>query len=339
MTKTLVTGASGFIGSHVTAALVAQGDEVTCLARKTSLVDPLRKLGVRVLHGDVSDPDSLSAAVAEQDVVYHLAGCTRTLDRRSFYAVNHRGTANLVEACARRATPPTLVIVSSLAAAGPVADGRPRIETDPLHPVSYYGRSKRAGECAAEAMADRMPITVVRPPMVVGEADLMSLPLFRSIARFGVHMMPRWREHRISVIHADDLSRLLILAAQRGQRLTAPRGDACQSAQGYYFAAADEDPLYSDFGRMIAEAARRHLLIIVPTMPPVVWAVASAGEAVARIRRVPIVMNFDKAREITSGLWLCSAQKAAADLGFCVAAPLRERIFQTMEWYRREGWI
>jgi nucleoside-diphosphate-sugar epimerase len=339
MSKILVTGASGFIGNHLVATLVARGDEVTCLVRKTSLVDPLRKLGVRFAYGDVADHDALAAAVANQDVVYHLAGCTKTIVGRRFDEVNHQGMANIAQACAQRTTPPTLLIVSSLAAAGPVHDGRPRVETDPLHPISHYGRSKRAGECAAEALANRVPITVVRPPMVIGEADLLSLPLFRSVARFRVHMMPRWREHRISVIHADDLANLLILAAQRGQRLLPHREGQEGNAHGYYFAASDEDPFYSDLGRMMAEAANRRVLLIIPTMPPVVWTVATVGEAIARICRKPIVMNFDKAREITGGLWLCSAQKAADELGFHVAAPLCDRIRQTMEWYLHEKWV
>jgi len=339
MTKVLVTGASGFIGTHLTRALVAQGDDVTCLVRRTSQVDTLREAGVRLLCGDVTDRESLSAAVAGQEIVYHLAGCTKALDWRCFYRVNQRGVANIAQACAGCTSPPTLIVTSSLAAAGPSVDGRPRTEADRPAPVSHYGHSKRAGERAAEAFADRVPITIVRPPIVLGEGDRMGLPLFRSINRFRVHMVPGEIRRRFSVIHADDLAQLLILAAQRGKRLPPHGHEGSRVPQGYYFASCEEDLAYADLGRMVAEAVGRHLLVVIPAAAPVVWTVAYAGEAVARIRHDPLFMNVDKAREITAGSWVCSAQRAAAELGFRVSAPLPQRLRQTAEWYRREGWI
>ena len=215
-----------------------------------------------------------------------------------------------------------LVVVSSLAAAGPALDGRPKTEADRSAPVSHYGHSKRAGERAAEAFADRVPITIVRPPIVLGEADRMGLPLFRSIAHFGVHMVPGLQPRRFSLIHADDLVQLLILAAERGRRLP-PRGrPESHGPQGYYFAACEEDPAYSDLGRMVAEALGRRLVVVIPTATPLVWMVAVAGEAISRLRHDPLFMNLDKAREITAGDWLCSARAAADELGFAVAAPL-----------------
>jgi nucleoside-diphosphate-sugar epimerase len=339
MSKVLVTGATGFIGTHLVTTLLAQGEDVTCLVRKTSHAQTLEYAGVRLICGDMNDPESLAAAVAGQDVVFNLAGCTQSLNPRKYYLVNQRGVANIAQACAGRTTPPILVTVSSLAASGPSLDGKPRTEADRPMPVSHYGHSKRAGERVAEAFADRVPITIVRPPIVLGEGDRMGLSLFRSIAKYGVHMVPGFSQRRFSVIHADDLVQLLLLAAKRGKRL-APRGpDGARGAQGYYFAASECDPDYSDLGRMVAEAVGRHLVVIVPTASPVVWMVAFAGEAVSRMRHDPLFINLDKAREITAGSWTCSAQTAATELGFQVEQPLLERLRQTAEWYRREKWL
>jgi nucleoside-diphosphate-sugar epimerase len=340
MAKVLVTGASGFIGIHLTEALAARGDEVTCLVRKSSRVEPLRKAGAELVYGDVTDPDSLPPAVAGKQIVYHLAGVTQALDFRHFYRVNQRGLANIAQTCAEQTTPPVLVSVSSLAAAGPAVNGQPRTESDRAAPISHYGHSKRAGERVAETFADRVPVTIVRPPIVLGEADRMGLPLFRSIARFGVHMVPGMiHRNRFSLIHADDLVYLLILAAERGKRL-APRGhNGARSVQGYYFAACEENPLYSDLGRMVAAALGRHLVVMVPAARPIVWLVALAGEAVSRMRHDPLFMNLDKAREITAGSWMCSAKAAIDELGFMVGLPLPERLRQTAEWYRRETWL
>ncbi|MFH1919756.1 MAG: NAD-dependent epimerase/dehydratase family protein [Planctomycetota bacterium] len=123
MARVLVTGASGFIGSHLVAALVARGDCVTALVRKTSCLDRLESLGVSLARGDVTDPASLQRAVADQSVVYHLAGLIRSLRTRQLYTVNGEGVHHIAEACAGEPEPPVLVVVSSLAAAGPSPNG------------------------------------------------------------------------------------------------------------------------------------------------------------------------------------------------------------------------
>ncbi len=228
MSKVLVTGAAGFIGSHVIRALLERGDEVTGLVRKTSSLDRLKSLGIELAYGDVTDRASLAAAVPRRQTVYHLAGCTLALRAERYYQVNEQGVRNLAETCAAQDTPPVLVTVSSLAAAGPAPDDRLRTPDDPPAPVSHYGRSKRAGELAAEQFAARVPITIVRPPIVLGEADQYGLPMFRSIAWFGVHPVPGLGRRRYSVVHAADLARLLILAAERGSRLRPGREWRCR---------------------------------------------------------------------------------------------------------------
>ncbi len=338
MTKVLVTGASGFIGTHLVAALAERGDEVSCLVRKTSQVDRLKEMGVRLVIGDVTDPACLPAAVAGQEIVYHLAGRTLALKRRQFYDVNRLGVAQIAKACAGQRRPPVLVYVSSLAAAGPAIDGRPRVESDSPSPVSHYGRSKRFGEYVAESFAYRVPTTVVRPPIVLGEGDRLGLPLFRSVVRFGIHLSPGFKSQRFSLIHADDLVQLVMLAAERGKRLP-PLGQRGEpNGHGYYFAACEQDLTYADLGRLVAESVGRRVLVI-PTAMPVVRTVAAVGEAISHVRQQPLVMNLDKAREIAAGSWLCSAQAARDDLGFAVGAPLLERLRQTAEWYQREGWL
>jgi dihydroflavonol-4-reductase len=338
MARVLVTGASGFIGTHLVAALAARGDDVSCLVRETSRVDRLQELGAKLVFGDVMVTETLPAAIAGQEIVYHLAGRTLALRNRQFYEVNRRGVVHVAKVCAGQTTPPVLIYVSSQAAAGPAIDGRARIESDPTEPVSHYGRSKRSGEHAAESYAHRVPTTVVRPPIVLGEADKMGLPLFRSVIRFGVHLAPGLKPQRFSVIHADDLVQLFILAAERGKRLPplGERGEA--TGQGYYFAACEQDPTYRDLGRLVAESVGRRVLVI-PTAMPVVRTVAAVGEAISQVSRHPLLMNLDKAREIAAGSWVCSAEKARQDLGFAVGAPLLDRLRQTAEWYRREGWL
>ena len=134
MATILVTGASGFIGSHLVRALLDQGHDVTCMARKSSKLDRLAGLPIRRADGDVTDAESLLRAVPGHDAVYHLAGLVKAIHVRQLYQVNCEGAANIARACAAQATPPSLLLVSSLAAMGPSSPRRPRLETDPPRP-------------------------------------------------------------------------------------------------------------------------------------------------------------------------------------------------------------
>ena len=339
MAKVLVTGANGFIGTNLVEALVAQGDEVTCLVRKTSRLERLRPLGGKVVYGDVTDRESLAGPIVGQEVVYHLAGRTKALRAEQFHRVNHEGTRNVARTCAEKTSPPVLVVVSSLAAAGPAIDGRPRTEADPPEPVSNYGRSKLAGEAAVRKLADRVPVTIVRPPITLGPADVDGLKMFKAIAVTGVHMVPSFSQHKFSVIDARDLAELLILAARRGARIPAAKTDDLSDAQGVYYAACNEHPTYAGLGRMVADALGRRWVIALPTAMPVGGTVAACAQMIGWICRRPRYLSVDKAREISAGSWVCSHQAAKDQLGFSVTTPLAERLRQTAQWYRDEGWL
>ncbi len=333
MSRVLVTGATGFIGKNLVAALAARGDDVTCLVRSTSSVAPLPK-ACRWATGDVTEPDSLPAAMAGVDVVYHLAGLTKANSYSHFCQVNEQGVRNVVAACAHRPTPPVVVIVSSLAAAGPTVEPRARTETDPLQPVSKYGRSKRAGELAAEALAAAVPITILRPPVVLGPGDVTGLALFRSIRRFRCYAVLR-KPRVLSVVHVADLVSATIGAAQRGQRLINQSSDG----HGYYFIAADEQLTFVELGRLVARAVGRPYAWKIRVPMAALWIAGAVGESLGQMTRRSRYMSLDRARDVAAGHWACSAEKAHRQLGFTVATPLAECIRQTAEWYRDHGWL
>ncbi|MGH7525975.1 MAG: NAD(P)H-binding protein, partial [Gemmatimonadales bacterium] len=120
--RALVTGATGFVGSHLVEALRRRGDEVTALVRSARKAEALAPLGVRLVAGHLHDPAALSRAVEGQDVIYHVAGLVAARDEAEFLRANRDGTANLVAASGRGRVA-RLVLVSSLAAAGPAPRG------------------------------------------------------------------------------------------------------------------------------------------------------------------------------------------------------------------------
>ena len=333
----LVTGASGFIGQHLVRRLIERGDRVSCLVRATSRIDELRSSGAQLIVGDATDRAGMERALAESraDVVFHLAGLLKAVRTADFARVNAGGVESVAAACAGRAGRPLLIVVSSLAAAGPCDGDQPLMEGDSPAPVSAYGRSKLAGELAAARHAGEMEITIVRPPIVFGPGDRGVLEMFRPIAHSGLHVVPGSKERRVSLIHVADLVALLLLAAGKGERLR-PDGTP---GQGIYFVSSEHDPTYDELGQAIARAMGKKRATVVHVPGPLVRLVGLCGDALGRVRQRPGWVNSDKMAEALAGSWMCSSAKARTRLGWSPATTLAERLRETAQWYRQAGWL
>jgi nucleoside-diphosphate-sugar epimerase len=171
--KVFVTGANGFLGSHLVDRLLERGDEVHVLVRKTSNLQWLIGKDVRFHYGDViGEGKGLRGGLQGVDVLLHVAGILRANRSRTYYEVNTQGTANVLEECLNvRPEIRRVVIVTSLAAHGPSPEGKTATEGDECHPIGDYAKSKRDAELVALKYADRLPVTVVRPPAIYGPRD------------------------------------------------------------------------------------------------------------------------------------------------------------------------
>ncbi len=323
--RALVTGANGFIGSHLAEELLRRGVSVRALVRRSAdlrFVPP----GAERVVGDVTDPLSLPPAVAGVDVVYHVAGLIASFRRQAFAEVNAGGTRGLVLAC-RKAAPGLrrFVLVSSLAAAGPSRSGRPVREDDPPRPVSEYGRSKLLAERLAFDAAAGLPVTVVRPPVVYGPRDRGMLEFFRmAAAGFAPVFRP---EKYYSLIHCADLVRGI---ADAGAAEGAA-GRVYHLAEGKAWSAG---ALLGEIASAVGGRVRR-----VPVPEPLLRFLGPAADRVVLdlgLRGRPVA---DKVHEILPRFWIADTRRAAADLGFAACRPLSEGIRETAEFYRAAGWI
>ncbi len=323
--KALITGASGFIGRRLALNLAGRGCDVVCLVRRTSRTEGLDKPGIRLVIGDLRDQASLEAAVTGRDRVFHLAASVQAVRGASFEEANVEGTRRLVEACLCAA--PGLerfVYVSSIAAAGPSGPVRPGRETDEPRPVTEYGRSKLKAEGIVRQAGDRIPVTIIRPPNVIGPG---SRDIERAIALMKKGIMPAVGDGkpRTSLIDVDDLAEALILAS----------GEARSVGQTYYVTDGGAYAWPEITAALAEELGQGRLRLRV--RPGVQLAVAAVAEAVSRLTGKPPALTRDIVRAGRDHFWLYDGSKIERELGFRPRFKLRDSIRRAvLEFQARE---
>jgi nucleoside-diphosphate-sugar epimerase len=321
--KALVTGATGFVGSHLTEALRQRGDEVTILARSAAKASTLASLEVRVVNGDLHDAQALAQAVEGQDVIYHVAGVIAARTEADFFRANRDGTAQLA-AAAERGGRPRFVFVSSMAAAGPSCRGAPLDSAEPARPVTAYGRSKLAAEQVITSSG--LPWSIVRPPMVYGPRDLEVLKVFR-LARLGIAPVFGDGTQELSAIHGADLAGALTAVA------------TCPGTIGRtYYPCHPQIFTSAEFVLAVAAAMGRNVRLI--RVPLGVGKVAlRITELSARLARQVTILTTDKANEFFQAAWTGDPAPLTRDSGWNPAFDLRGGLAQTYAWYRSAGWL
>jgi dihydroflavonol-4-reductase len=212
--KALITGATGFIGSHLLETLVEKKWDITCLARPQSQTGKIEKMPVRVHRGHLDKQDVLESAVENQDYIFHLAARIRPAPPEVYDKANHRLTRDLALACLRKNPEiKRFVYVSSISVGGPTPEGQQLDETHPPNPVSEYGRTKLKGEIALKEIWDRIPSTIIRPPNVYGARQQETEVLVKLIRNRIVPLLKEEGEST-SLIYIKDLIRGILLAAE-----------------------------------------------------------------------------------------------------------------------------
>ena len=319
----LVTGATGFVGSHLVEALCRRGDQVTALARSAAKAAALAPLGVRVVPGDLEDTASLDRAVAGQDVIYHVAGVVAARDEGEFLRANRDGTARLV-ASASRAGSARFVLVSSMAAAGPSEPNRPLTGSEPPHPVTAYGRSKLAAEAAVTA--GTLPWVIVRPPTVYGPRDREVLKVFRMV-RLGVAPVFGDGSQQLSAVHGADLAGALVAA-----------GTAPSAAGKIYYACHPEIATSAQLVRAVGTAMGRRVALV-PVPSAVGRALLTVTELSARLAGQTTILTRDKANEFFQAAWTGDPGPLGRDTGWRATHDLASGLADTYRWYRTAGWL
>jgi len=324
--EVLVTGASGFLGSHVAEQLVGEGHRVRLLLRKTSSRQFLSFSHEERL-GDITDVGSLVDAVNGVGAVVHAAGLVKARNEAEFAAANTLGTANLLSAI-RQSNPDLgrFVYVSSLAAHGPSADGSPRDVHAPPNPITAYGRTKLAGEDLTRNSSIAARSVVIRPPAIYGPRDSALVPFFQ-LARFRLAPLLMGGRNRISIVYVEDVARAIVQAISSeasGGKVYCPEDGAVHTWRDLQ-------------GAVERAVGHRAVRMNAPRWTFTVAAVAS--EAVGFLKRRAVSLTREKVRELAQPHWVCSGEDLRRDLDWSPRVTIREGAALTYDWYRKHRWV
>lgn len=350
--KILVTGGTGFIGSHLVDLLAKKNYDIRVLVRKgevhpaykdeaskdADILNHVKKLGVEIVYGNLSDKNSLENACKGVDVVYHLAAVAHEYDglpAQVYFSVNTFGTKNLLDASLNNGIK-RFVYTSSIEACGPSIDRKPLTEKTKLHPSILYGKSKLGGELLSLYYYKKfgLPITIIRPPMIYGDRNPLHARLFRTIKK-GVFPIFGSGKTFFEFCYVKNQVHGIYLASKK------------KKAIGKTYFISENSYRIKDVVEAAGEAMDIDLKIIY--LPKTVgYLVGLSFEVLSKVFRFPPFRIKETGRPYisrktinwtTNDMYVCDISKAKKELGFKPIFSLKEGLEKTIEWYKEKGII
>jgi dihydroflavonol-4-reductase len=324
----LVTGGTGFVGSHVVRALVAQGRSVRCLARLESRLDNLEGLPVEIVSGDLADAASLARALSGVHTLYHVAADYRlwAKDPQELYRANAGGTENILAAAAAAGVS-RVVYTSSVAALGLKDDGSPGDEATPVareRIIGHYKKSKYDAERVAEKWAARgLPVVIVNPSTPIGERDIKPTPTGQLIVDFLNRRLPAYVDTGLNLIDVRDVAAGHLAAAERGR-------------PGERYILGNRNMTLKEILDVLAAVTG----LPAPGLRLPHWiplSAAAVATSVARVTGRPPRVSLESVRMSTHRMFF-DAGKAVRELGLA-QTPVEEPLARAVAWFRDRGYV
>jgi len=304
MPKAFITGATGFVGSHLADKLLEKGYEVYCLKRSSSSTKWLDGKNINYVNGDLFSNEILEKTIKEMDYVFHVAGVVKAKSKEGFEKGNNLATKNLIE-ITYKVNPgiKKFVHISSLAAAGPTPTDKPLTEKDKCEPITTYGVTKRQAELEVLKYADKMNVTIIRPPAVFGPRDTEILVYFKTF-QSGLNSVIGFGEKYLSLVYVEELVDGIILAAES------------ENSNGQiYFICMDKAYNWDEIGNLTSKVLNKKAIKL--TLPhSVVFTVGYIAEFFSKFQKNAATLNIEKCKDITQIRWVCSNEKAKRELGY-----------------------
>jgi len=323
----LVTGANGFVGSHLVDLLLEKKYKVRCIIRKSSNLRWLNGKDVELHICELTNKEGLRKIFEGADYIYHVAGVVKSKKPEGYFAGNVETTKALLDVALEfKNIIKRFIIVSSATASGPSPINNPVSEDFPCKPITTYGRSKLAQEELAKSYMDQIPITVCKVAAVYGERDTEIFIFFNTYSK-GLMTTIGLNDKQVSLIHVNDVVRGLYLAA------------ISDKAKGQiYFITSEKYYTWKEVGDATSKVMnKKSFKIAVPHF--IVYTIAGIAQFFSMFSSKAATLNIEKAKDITRPAWISDYRKAYKDFGFKQEISLEEGIRKTVDWYKKVGWL
>lgn len=327
--KVLITGATGFIGSHLADLLYMKGNEIRCTIRKTSSLKWLTGKPYELIETSLSDVESLKQIVKDVDYVYHVAGLTYGRNYDEFLRSNRDATASLLKAIIdSNADIKRFLFVSSQTAGGPSKSlEEPMTENMEPHPITSYGKSKLEAENEVNKVKDKLPVTIVRAPAVFGPRDTEIYKIFKT-AKVGLGTLVGLKPKYLNLAYSGDLVSGFVQAAESEKSI----GET-------YYITNEGHYSWDEMMDIIRDALGKNHLFKLKIPHSIVLATAGVSGFFGKFSKKPPVFNYEKGIDFIQNYWTCSIEKAKHQLGYKPGLSVPEAINYTIKWYKDNNWL
>ena len=323
----VVTGANGFVGSHLVDLLLSKNFIVRCLVRKSSNLKWLDGKNVEIFDSGLFDKDGIRRAFKDANYIFHVAGVVKSKKPEGYFTGNVETTKNLLEvALENQASIKRFLVVSSQTVTGPSTKDQPVDEKTECKPITTYGRSKLEEEKLVLSYKDKLPVTICRAPAVYGERDTEIFIYFNTFSK-GLTTTIGFNKKELSLIHVIDLVEGFYLAATNFSAINQ-----------IYFISSERFYTWEEINSITSKILNKKPIIIkVPHF--LVYTIAGIAQFFAMFSSKPATLNIEKAKDITQQFWTCDCSKAMNELGYKQKISIEEGIKRTCDWYKQMKWI
>jgi nucleoside-diphosphate-sugar epimerase len=314
MLRVLITGATGFLGSHIAEVLVQHGFTVRCTIRSSSSIKWLEGLELEKVNLDFNDEASLQKACESVDVVIHNAGITRAKDDSEFFEVNTNATERLAKA-AIKAKVSRFIFISSLEARGPDSFSTA---------ISAYGQSKLEAERRLEKLSNDIEVILLRPAGVYGPRDTDLLTLFQ-LAKYGFLTVPA-TSGRLQPVHGRDVAEAVLATIKRKAQL------------GPFDISEPHTYSWQDMAQLM-EAAMKHKLKVIRIPREIFLGAGYISETVSKLLGQAPKLDRRRAKSLAYYTYTCDTTPFKEAFGWQARISLQDGLTETAAWYKQQGWL
>ena len=322
-----VTGATGFIGSHIVDGLIKSGYEVYVLARKESNLESVNSKA-KIINVDLYNLSDLKNKLSDLEIIIHCAGALFGKKYDYFYKSNVQSTINLVEAIKENKNFKQFIFISSLTAVGPSQNIEKAVtEESPRKPITNYGRSKAEAEEYIEKQKEWLNYTIFRLPAVFGARDKAIYSIFK-IANLGMGSLIGFNTKYLSLVYHKDI--VNVVTQSIDNKLT---------FKEIFFLSNTEYYTWLEIMKILKVKLKKKIFINLRLPHSIVYILGYFNSFLSKIIGITPIFNIDKAKDFTQQYWICDNSKLRKTLNYNNFVKLDTAFEETINWYKENKWL